>query len=89
MTISRAEETYIISDTYQECQVSGTIIIHENGTKTYNFTMSKDDKMVQANVGNTRDGIFIQFGGLDYKIMLDYLKLNLDELFNFNPNDAQ
>ena len=81
MTITRADETYLISDTYKDYTVSGSIVYHRDGSKNISVSLSKDDKYVSANIND--DSISITNGTIDTILMLEYLSINLNEINNF------
>ena len=81
MTITRADETYLISDTYKDYKVDGSIVYHTDGSKHISVSLNKDDKYVSANINN--DSIYIANGTIDNILMLEYLSINLNEIINF------
>ena len=81
MTITRADETYLISDTYKDCTVNGSIVYHTDGSKNISVSLSKDDKYVSVNIND--DSIYITNGTIDTILMLEYLSINLNEIINF------
>ena len=81
MTITRADETYLISDTYKDYTVSGSIVYHTDGSKHISVSLGKDDKYISANIDN--DSIYITNGTVDIILMLEYLSINLNEIINF------
>ena len=81
MTITRADETYLISDTYKDYTVSGSIVYHTDGSKHISVSLSKDNKYVSASIDN--NGVYISNGTVDTILMLEYLSINLNEINNF------
>ena len=81
MTITRADETYLINDTYKGYKVSGSIVFPVEGNKYINVSLNKDDKYVSANINN--DSIYITNVTIDIVLMLEYLSINLNEITNF------
>ena len=81
MTITRADETYLINDTYKDYKVSGSIVFPVEGNKYINVSLNKDDKYVSANINNY--SIYITNGTIDIVLMLEYLSINLNEITNF------
>ena len=81
MTITRADETYLIKDTYKDYTVSGSIVYPTDDNKRISVSLNKDDKYVSANINN--DSIYITNGTIDIVLMLEYLSINLNEIINF------
>jgi hypothetical protein len=81
MTITRADETYLINDTYKDYTVNGSIVFPVEGNKRINVSLSKDDKYISADINN--DSIYIANGTVDIILMLEYLSINLNEINNF------
>ena len=81
MTITRADETYLINDTYKGYKVNGSIVFPLEGNKYISVSLNKDDKYVSANINN--DSIYITNGTIDIVLMLEYLSINLNEIINF------
>ena len=81
MTITRADETYLISDTYKDCTVNGSIVYHTDGSKNISVSLSKDDKYISTNIND--DSIYIANGTIDTILMLEYLSIKLNEIINF------
>ena len=82
MTITRADETYLINDTYKDCAVSGNIVYHTDGSKNISVSLNKDDKYISASI-NDDNSIYITNGTVDIILMLEYLSINLNEIINF------
>ena len=81
MTITRADETYLIKDTYKDYTVNGTIVYHTDGSKNISVSLNKDDKYISASIND--DSIYIANGTIDTILMLEYLSINLNEIINF------
>lgn len=82
MTITRADETYLINDTYKDCAVSGSIVYHTDGSKNISVSLNKDDKYISASI-NDDNSIYIAKGTIDSILILEYLSINLNEIINF------
>ena len=76
MTITRADETYLINDTYKDCAVSGNIVYHTDGSKNISVSLNKDDKYISASIND--DSIYIAKGTIDSILILEYLSINLN-----------
>lgn len=81
MTITKADETYLIKDTYKDYEVNGSIVYPIEGDKHISVSLSKDDKYVSANISS--DSIYIANGTVDTLLMLEYLSINLNDIVNF------
>ena len=81
MTIARADETYLIKDTYKDYTVSGSIVYPTDDNKRISVSLSKDNKYVSASIDN--NGVYISNGTVDTILMLEYLSINLNEINNF------
>ena len=81
MTITRADETYLINDTYKGYKVNGSIVFPVEGNKYISVSLSKDNKYVSASIDN--NGVYISNGTIDTILMLEYLSINLNEINNF------
>ena len=77
MTITRADETYLINDTYKDCAVSGNIVYHTDGSKNISVSLNKDDKYSYMCLDKISEFFVIE----DIKMMSQELKDILGNAF--------